>query len=89
MTRSTCWRRRWPGERQYSQAAIAYDDTYNRNRKGAHAPEALVGLAYSLTANQREARRVRHARQAARRVPAGAAEVREAAVAVEQRAGCK
>jgi len=44
------------GERQYSQAAIAYDDTYNRARKGAHAPEALLGLADSLIAiNERKA----------------------------------
>ncbi len=38
------------GERQFSQAAIAYDDTYNRNRKGARAPDALVGLANAAQA---------------------------------------
>jgi TolA-binding protein len=37
-------------QRQYSQAAIAYDDTYNRSRKGVHAPDALLGLANSLIA---------------------------------------
>ena len=26
------------GQRQFSQAAIAYDDTYNRSRKGARMP---------------------------------------------------
>ena len=44
------------GQRQYSQAAIAYDDTYNRSRKGAHAPDALLGLANSLIAiNEKKA----------------------------------
>jgi TolA-binding protein len=38
------------GQRQYSQAAIAYDDAYNRQKKGAHAPEALLGLADALVA---------------------------------------
>ncbi len=38
------------GQHQWSRAAIAYDDTYNRSRKGNHADEALLGLANSLTA---------------------------------------
>ena len=36
------------GQHQYSQAAIAYDDTYNRARKGVHAQDALLGLANAL-----------------------------------------
>lgn len=36
------------GERKYSESAIAFDDTYKRNRKGAHAQDALLGLANSL-----------------------------------------
>ncbi|WP_428486624.1 tetratricopeptide repeat protein [Rhodopila sp.] len=44
------------GERQYAQAAIAYDDAYNRSRKGTHAQDALVGLANSLAAiNEKKA----------------------------------
>ena len=44
------------GERQFPQAAIAYDDAYNRARKGAHAQDALLGLANSLTAiNEKKA----------------------------------
>jgi TolA-binding protein len=38
------------GERQYAQAAIAFDDAYNRSHKGSHAQDALVGLAGSLAA---------------------------------------
>ncbi|MBV8092064.1 MAG: tetratricopeptide repeat protein [Acetobacteraceae bacterium] len=36
------------GRKQYAQAAIAYDDAYNRSRTGTHAPDALLGLANSL-----------------------------------------
>jgi TolA-binding protein len=37
-------------EKQYAQAAIAFDDTYNRSHKGRHAQDALLGLAGALTA---------------------------------------
>ncbi|HET9020134.1 MAG TPA: hypothetical protein VFN46_11130 [Acetobacteraceae bacterium] len=37
------------GKRDYSAAAVAYDDAYNRNRTGAHAPDSLLGLAHALT----------------------------------------
>jgi TolA-binding protein len=44
------------GERQYAQAAIAYDDAYNTSRKGAHAQDAMLGLAESLSAiNEKKA----------------------------------
>jgi TolA-binding protein len=44
------------GERQYAQAAIAFDDAYNSSRKGAHAQDALLGLASSLSAiNEKKA----------------------------------
>ena len=44
------------GRKDYSQAAIAYDDSYTRARTGTHAPDALLGLANSLTAiNERRA----------------------------------
>jgi TolA-binding protein len=44
------------GERQYAQAAIAFDDAYNSSRKGAHAQDALLGLAESLSAiNEKKA----------------------------------
>jgi len=38
------------GEGRPQDAAIAFDDTYNRNREGSYAPGALLGLANSLTA---------------------------------------
>ncbi|MDJ0389889.1 YbgF trimerization domain-containing protein [Roseomonas sp. E05] len=33
------------GQREYQNAALAFDDAYRRNRSGARAPEALVGLS--------------------------------------------
>lgn len=44
------------GQRQYAQAAIAFDDSYNSSRKGSHAQDALLGLAGSLSAiNEKKA----------------------------------
>lgn len=44
------------GQKQYPQAAVAYDDVYNRARTGAHAQDARLGLASSLTAiNEKKA----------------------------------
>lgn len=36
------------GQHQYSQAAIAFDDAYNRSRKGSHAADSLLGLSDAL-----------------------------------------
>jgi TolA-binding protein len=36
------------GEGKPQDAAIAYDNAYNRNRNGAYAPQSLLGLANSL-----------------------------------------
>jgi len=37
------------GRRDYAQAAVAFDDAYNRSPNGARAQDALLGLANSLT----------------------------------------
>jgi len=36
------------GRRQFQTAALAYDEAYRRNRQGARAPEALLGLSASF-----------------------------------------
>ena len=36
------------GRRQFQNAALAYDEAYRRNRQGARAPEALLGLSSSF-----------------------------------------
>ena len=38
------------GKKDFQGAAVAYDDTYSKSRTGAHAQDALVGLANALTA---------------------------------------
>ncbi len=38
------------GSRNFPQAAIAYNDTYDRSHQGAHAQDSLLGLANSLIA---------------------------------------
>jgi TolA-binding protein len=44
------------GKRDYSQAAIAYDDSFRRSPTGMHSQDALLGLADSLTAiNEKKA----------------------------------
>jgi TolA-binding protein len=43
------------GEGKPQDAAIAYDDTYNRSRTGTYAAGSLLGLANSLTAIHQEA----------------------------------
>ena len=44
------------GQKQFPQAAVAYDDVYNRSRTGPHAQDARLGLAYALTAiNEKKA----------------------------------
>jgi TolA-binding protein len=43
------------GEGKPQDAAIAFDDAYNRDRSGAYAPGSLLGLANSLTAIHQEA----------------------------------
>lgn len=77
------------GQRQYSQAAIAYDDTYNRSRKGVHAADALLGLANSLTAiNEKKAACDTLVKLRAE-YPTPRPDLRDAMVVSTQRAGCR
>jgi TolA-binding protein len=38
------------GQKNYPQAAVAFGDTYDRSKTGAHAQDSLIGLAASLAA---------------------------------------
>jgi TolA-binding protein len=76
------------GERQYAQAAVTFDDAYNSSRKGSHAPEALVGLASSLSAiNEKKAACDTLGRLRAE-FPQPRPEVASAAAATAQKSGC-
>jgi TolA-binding protein len=77
------------GQRQYSQAAIAYDDAYNRSKKGAHAPDSLMGLANALLAiNERNAACDTLAKLRSE-YPSPRPDIRDAALSTGQRAGCR
>ena len=76
------------GERQNAQAAIAFDDAYNRSRKGAHAQDALLGLANSLAAiNEKKAACDTLARLRAE-FPQPRPDIHEGAAVAKQRIGC-
>ena len=77
------------GERQFPQAAIAYDDAYNRARKGAHAPGRLAGPGQFADRHQREEGCLRHAGEAAQRISDPRPDLRDAIAASTQRAGCR
>ena len=77
------------GQRQFSQAAIAYDDTYNRARKGAHAPDALLGLANALIDINEKRAACDTLIKLHAEYPSPRADIREAMTASTQRAGCR
>jgi TolA-binding protein len=77
------------GQRQYSQAAIAYDDTYNRARKGVHAPDALLGLANSLIAINEKHAACDTLAKLRSEDPTLRPDLRDAVNASAQRASCK
>ncbi len=77
------------GQRNYAQAAIAYDDTYNRSRTGSHAPEALLGLANALTSIGEKRAACDTLTKLATEFPRQPGDVRDGANAMRQRAGCR
>jgi len=77
------------GEHQYSQAAIAYDDAYNRSRKGIHAGAALVGLANSLASINEKRAACETLVKLHAEFPQSADELRPQIASVRQRAGCQ
>ena len=77
------------GQRQFSQAAIAYDDTYNRSRKGNHAPDALVGLANALVAINEKKAACDTIGKLRTEFPAPRPDLRESIASAAQRAGCR
>jgi TolA-binding protein len=77
------------GQRQYSQAAIAFDDAYNRSRKGTHAQDALLGLANALTSiNEKRAACDTLVRLRVE-FPQPRGDLRDGIAAAGQRAGCR
>jgi TolA-binding protein len=77
------------GERQYSQAAIAYDDTYNRSRRGGHAEDSLLGLANSLIAINEKKAACDTLGKLRAEFPSPRPDIRDAAASAAQRGGCR
>jgi TolA-binding protein len=77
------------GQHQWSRAAIAYDDTYNRSPKGGHAQEALLGLANSLTAINEKRAACDTLTKMHAEFPHPRAELHDQISAAQQRAGCR
>ena len=77
------------GKRDFGRSAVAYDDTYNKNRAGAHAQDALLGLANSLTGlNEKKAACATLDKMRAE-FPSPRADLRDNVAAARTRAGCR
>ena len=77
------------GRRDHAQAALAYDETYKRARTGRHAQDALLGLAASLAALNEKRPACDTLNTLRAEFPSPRPEVRDAAAALRQRAGCR
>lgn len=76
------------GQKQFAQAAIAYDDAYNRSHKGRYAQEALVGLAGSLTAINEKKAACDTLGRLRTEFPQVRADLKDMITRTNQRAGC-
>ncbi len=77
------------GQRQYSQAALSFDDVYNRSRRGPHAQDALLGLANSLTALGDRTAACQAISKLRAEFPTPRPELHQPIAAAAQRAGCR
>jgi TolA-binding protein len=77
------------GQRQFSQAAIAFDDTYNRSRKGNHSQDALLGLANALLAINEKKAACDTLVKLRTENPTPRPDMREAIASASQRSGCR
>jgi len=77
------------GERQYSQAALSFDDAYNRAHRGPHAEDALLGLANSLIGLNDKASACEALANLHAQFPTLRPDVRDQVAVSRGRAGCK
>ena len=77
------------GERNYPQAALAYDDTYKRSRSGPHAQEALLGMANALANIGARPAACATLDRLRTEFLTDRAAIREAAAALRQREACR
>jgi TolA-binding protein len=77
------------GQRQYSNAAIAFDDAYAKSKRGSHAQDALLGLANSLTAINEKKAACATLDKLRIEFPQARADLRDGIATTVQRAGCR
>src|ERR1700722_11323802 len=77
------------GERQYAQAAITFDDAYNRSHKGSHAQDALVGLASSLAAINEKKAACDTLSRLRTEFPQPRPDIKDSAAATAEKAACR
>ena len=77
------------GQKQYSQAAIAYDDTYNRQKKGSHAQDSLLGLADALVAINEKRAACDTLSKLRAEFPTRSADAQDRAAQIARRANCR
>ncbi len=77
------------GKRDFQSAAIAYDDSYNRARTGARAPDSLLGLANALNSIGEKRASCATLDKLRTEFPTLRQDLRDNVSAARQRAGCK
>ena len=77
------------GQKQFAQAAIAFDDAYNRSHRGRHAQDALVGLAGSLTSINEKRAACDTLAKLRTEFPQVRADLMETITKTNDRAGCR
>ncbi len=76
------------GKKDWAQAAIGYDDTYNRSHTGTHAQDALLGLANSLLAINEKKSACQTLDKLRAEFPTPRQDLRDGIVQTRDRAGC-
>ena len=77
------------GKRDFQGAAVAYDDTYNRNKIGVNSQPSLLGLANSLNAINEKRAACATLDKLKAEFPNPRADLKEPIAAARQRAGCR
>ena len=76
------------GRKDYSGAAVAYDDAYNRSRTGLRAQDSLLGLATALTAITEKQAACETLDKLRSEFPSPRADLRDSVAAARRNAGC-
>lgn len=77
------------GQRNYAQAAVAYGDTFERNKQGQHAQDALIGLSANLVALNEKKSACAALDTLRAQFPTPRADVASRAATIRAQAGCR